>query len=61
MKLKDLPVGSKFLIIREGDKRAIYRKIRNWGRFVLADSIHTLVPYEQQVLIHGSTLVEEIK
>ena len=54
MKLKDLPIGSKFTIVRENDEKAIYVKTDKWGRY-------NALYKNQRVVIHSLTEVKEIK
>lgn len=53
MKLKDLPVGSKFVIVREHEPQSIYTKI-DFGRY-------NAIYKNQRLVIHSLTEVKEIK
>ena len=54
MKLKDLPVGSKFIIVREHEPNNVYEKISGYGRY------NTLYK-NQRLIIHNLIEVKEIK
>ena len=64
MKLKDLPVGSKFIIVREHEPQNVYEKISGYGRYnVIMVSKKFLLPRMNihMFCLHSLTEVKEIK
>lgn len=64
MRLKDLPVGSKFVIVREHEPNNVYEKISGYGRYnaIMVNRKYILPRMNSYLLIiHELTEVEEIK
>ena len=64
MRLKDLPVGSKFIIVREHEPNNVYEKISGHGRYnaIMVNRKYILPRMNSYLLIiHELTEVEEIK